>query len=407
MQSESQNSPGHPETAAGMEAVSGLASPGAGARYETLTAWRGVACLMVVIYHSLFTGYGLAFPEGPGLLGGLLEVLRRFWLGVPLFFVISGYCISASADAARRRDRPAGEFFWRRFRRIYPVYWAWILPVAVGVWLTERMSPGFFQRAFVPDPNNFTVWQWLGNVTLTETWRWHLTGGTESFLLSPAWTLCYEEQFYAIVGLTLLIARRYMFGVLGLISVAVLAGLFVFPWLGLPTMGLFVDGRWLMFAAGVLVYYTINYAPRRAWLWAYAVLGLGVLCAVSTPERLLAREVNEPNQSYLLAFAFAILLLPLHRYDIRIGTAWWARPLTFCGEMCYSLYLVHWPVVTLVGWAFNQLGLSNPLIVFGAGLGCCLSVAIGVARVFHWTVERRFWNPPERSAKEKPSPDKH
>lgn len=353
---------------------------------------------MVVIYHSLFTGYGLYFPHGAGLLEGLFPVLHRFWMGVPLFFVISGYCIAASADAARDRRLGAPDFFWRRFRRIYPVYWAWLLPVALGVWVGERLAPGFFEGAFIPCPGNFGLWQWVGNATLTETWRWHVTGGMEKFLLSPAWTLCYEEQFYAVVGVTLLLARRYFFAVLAGVTLVVAAGLFVWPTLGINTMGVFLDGRWLMFAAGVLVYYTLNHATSRFRPWAFAVLGFGVLCAVAAPHHLLRNEVNEPNQSYLCAFLFAVLLIPLHGWDDALAKASWLRPLTFCGEMCYSLYLIHWPVVTVVSWAVNQLGLKHPFAVFFLGLFCCLTVSITLARIFHWTVERRFWNPPPKDA---------
>jgi len=52
------------------------------ARYDSLTVWRGVACLMVVIYHSIFTGYARTVPAEGSL---VFEVLRKGWLGVPLF----------------------------------------------------------------------------------------------------------------------------------------------------------------------------------------------------------------------------------------------------------------------------------------------------------------------------------
>jgi peptidoglycan/LPS O-acetylase OafA/YrhL len=357
-----------------------------------LTAWRGVACIMVVIYHSIFSGFGLAFPEGSGLLHGVLAVVYRFWLGVPLFFVISGYCISASADAARRGPKPGAQFFWRRFRRIYPVYWAWLATAALGIWSVERMSPGFFARAFFPDPQMLTSWQWFGNITLTETWRWHLSGGAEKLILSHAWTLCYEEQFYAIVGISLLFARRSFFTVMALISSAVAVGMFLFPMAGLSTMGIFLDGKWLMFAAGALVYYTVNYAGLGGRRLALFILGVGILCAAAAPRHLLIAQVNEPNQSYLGAFAFALLIAGLHRWDSQLSQAAVLKPLRYCGEMCYSLYLVHWPVVTLVSWAFNQLGLKNPFAIFILGVSSCLAVAIAAGRLFHCAVERKFWN---------------
>ncbi len=361
-------------------------------RYEILTAWRGLACLFVAVYHSVCAGYGLAFPHGPGNLAILLVVIRRLWIGVPIFFVISGYCVTASADAARRRSKPGPRFFWRRFRRIYPPYWVWLSVAGLLIWLEFSIDPAFFQAAFVPDPHAFTGWQWLGNFTLTETWRPHFVRGVQSELLSQSWTLCYEEQFYAVVGVALILAPRFLFKALALVTAAV-AALLVFPPVSFSAAGSFLDGRWLMFAAGILVYYALNYMPVRSVGWACVPLGFGILCAAARPEYLLKAKVNEPNQSYLCAFCFALLLMGLRRWDKALTQTRWLRPLNYCGEMCYSLYLVHWPVVTVVSWAFNQLGFRNPFAVFFLGVPSCLAVAIGLARLFHKLVERRFWNP--------------
>jgi len=359
-------------------------------RYETLTAWRGAACLMVVIFHSLFTGYGIAFPAGTGHLGGVMEVLHRAWVGVPLFFVISGYCVTASGDAARRRPNPGLNFFRRRFRRIYPPYWIWLAITAAGVWCAESIDPGFFSRIFIPNPRDFTKWQWMGNLSLTETWRWHLTRGMESELILPSWTLCYEEQFYALTGMALVFARRFFFGALALITAGVIAGLFLFP---ISTLGLFLDGQWLMFGAGILVYYTLNYLPARAAAWVCAPLGLGVLCTLTNPGHLLENGVNEPNQSYFCAFCFALILIGLRRWDANLARTRAIRPLTYCGEMCYSMYLIHWPTVTVVAWGFDRLGLRNPYVILPLGVLCCLIAVIVLARGFHRLVERRYWNP--------------
>lgn len=361
-------------------------------RYETLTAWRGLACLFVVIYHSLFSGYGLEFPAGPGPMAGVLDVARRLWIGVPLFFVISGYCVTASADEIRRHSRPGVEYFWRRFRRIYPPYWVWLAITVLIVWAVESMHRGFFEKVFIPPPGTLTKWQWFGNITLTETWRWHFTSGLENEMLAPSWTLCYEEQFYVVVGLALILARRFFFSALGLVTVVTVMGFFLFPWLGMNTLGLFLDGKWLMFAAGVLVYHARNYASPRLAGWYCVALGIGSLCALADPGRLLLPRVNEPNQSYFWAFLFALLLMGVGRRDERIARAKMLRPLVFCGEMCYSLYLTHWPVVTLAGWAFNRLALQNPVAILLLGVPFCLAVALILARLFHRTIERRFWN---------------
>jgi len=196
-----------------------------------------------------------------------------------------------------------------------------------------------------------------------------------------------------LVGLALIFARRFFFGALGSLTVAVIAGLFLFPMLGIGTMGLFLDGKWLMFAAGVVVYYALNYAPARAMSLVCLLLGFGALCSFAAPQQLLLPRVNEPNQSYLCAFSFAMLLLVLHRWDAALTRSRLLRPFSFCGEMCYSLYLVHWPVVTVASWAFSRLGLRNPFAILLLGVPFCLAVSLSLARLFHKLVERRFWNP--------------
>ena len=73
-------------------------------RYDSLDLWRGVACLVVVAYHAAVYTHSDAFETTLRAHGGtaaewLLAAVGRFWFGVPVFFVISGYCIAASADA--------------------------------------------------------------------------------------------------------------------------------------------------------------------------------------------------------------------------------------------------------------------------------------------------------------------
>src|SRR5688500_7182586 len=114
-------------------------------RYESLDLWRGVACLLVLLHLSTFISPGPQEFAALGSLGQLwAEGAARMWLGVPIFFVISGYCIAATADSQRRRrGRPAMEYFLRRFRRIFPPYWAVLLgTVAVFTAVDVVLLPG-------------------------------------------------------------------------------------------------------------------------------------------------------------------------------------------------------------------------------------------------------------------------
>lgn len=329
---------------------------------------------------------------------GIFAILGKCWIGVPLFFVISGYCVTASADLLRSEPGAAKFFFWRRFRRIYPPFWAALAMTALFAWLSEGFLPAsYFEALGVPPPQSLKRWQWLGNLSLTETWRWHLTGGSENPLLPPSWTLCFEEQFYFLVGLALVVTRRFFFHALSLVTLIVTV-LVLFPLRTLRTEGLFLDGQWLMFASGVLVYYVSNYVPLRRWGWFCLPLVVGILWAV--PD---LRQLRLPlNQAYLAAFSYALLILGLKRWD---GTAYNLQilsPLRFLGLMCYSLYLVHWPVVRLVGHAFDSSGADTPMGILLLRIPCCVGVTILLGSLFHRFIERRFWNPRFSNSATKP-----
>ena len=95
-------------------------------RYQSLDVWRGAACLMLVMYHGTFYASHSWKSSDPSTwtVGGLaINLLGRMWIGVPIFFVVSGYCIAASSDASRRRTHSLRTYFARRFRRIYPPLW--------------------------------------------------------------------------------------------------------------------------------------------------------------------------------------------------------------------------------------------------------------------------------------------
>ena len=371
--------------------------------------WRGIACLSVVFFHStLFCHQAMQSSGEPMDLPGMFVALTaRGWVGVPLFFVISGYCISATADSARRKSRPARRYFLRRFRRIFPPYWIFTALTALFAILLahvgwEQLVSGYYGLILpVPHPKHLSVGQWLGNATLTEIWRPQFGGRRAVLILGQAWTLCYEEQFYAVMGLLLLIAPRRFFLAATALSLAIVASCPV----GFPKSGFFWDGRWLLFAAGIGVYYALNYARARGRALILAALLAGALSDVFWRAGMLHPRLHfsilQLNEAFA-AFAFAILILALHPYDKRICAIRAVQPLFFCGQMCYSLYLVHYPVALAVSHALFNAGVTTPTQTLAVTVPTCVTLSVAVGWVFHVLVERRFLNipapaPPVRS----------
>jgi peptidoglycan/LPS O-acetylase OafA/YrhL len=310
-------------------------------------------------------------------------------VGVPIFFVISGYCISATADAERRKRAGTKRYFKRRLRRIFPPYWIALGLLFIFVAGLESLVPGLFSDGGHPVtmPWRMEARDWLGNLTLTETWLGPLTGG-EEFFLGPAWTLCYEEQLYAVTGLLQAVCRRRFFsGALAITALTMFARL-----AKLTVPGVFLDGRWFMFAAGIAVYWVTNYPPGTGRRIAAGLLAAGLIYAVLHPP--LPGGAPGHYKELLAAFLFAPVILVARRWDVGLATHRLLRPLMFCGTLCYSLYLLHWPIAKAVSHGAVLAGLSGGPWTVLVVIPVCCACSVAAAWWFHRTFERRFLNPP-------------
>ena len=362
-------------------------------RYLSLDFWRGVACLMIVVFHGSFDLIDNPDVAHPGWAGKCItRVITHLWLGVPIFFVISGYCITAACDSARSRPHPTKQYFIRRFRRIYPPYWIVLLLLfllMMAPWLAGHPDLFSTEGDLTHRMSSFSISQWFGNFTLTEGFRPHLFGGGSWFFLGPAWTLCYEEQFYAICGLLLLTAGRHFFPAAACLTAGVAGVVALTAFTKLPVAGFFFDGHWLLFAAGMVVYYRIHHGSERFARLA----GAGMILAGVTA--IVLRVVTKVyTEEYYVGFFFAFLLAVLYRWDFAIATNRLLRPITYCGIMCYSLYLIHWPVAKLVSHIFYVLGIKEEWAAILLVIPFCTVLAAALGWGFHLVVERRFLNTP-------------
>jgi len=211
------------------------AVPASGGRYQMLDVWRGVVCLLVVLEHA-----GVALWEGEDLGMGLDGWLRgwlvwalRLNIGTALFFVMSGYCIASSVESSRRKGLSPLSFLMRRFWRIFPTYWVALLGFVVLVLGLDAFGlTRFHQHGMaleLTSPRSLTLPQWIGNLTLTETWRPHLAGGEASVLTRVAWSLCFQEQFYVVCCLVLWLTPGRLFRTLAGVTLG-LALYRIFAW---------------------------------------------------------------------------------------------------------------------------------------------------------------------------------
>lgn len=387
------------------------------ARYLTLDHWRGVACLLVVIYHatlplcdsrrlevestrSIATRSSDATAtkathhrlfQLPRLLIGLTSQMH---LGVEMFFVISGYCIAASAESMQRSNRPIRDYFRRRLIRIFPPFWCAVV-VSLGLCCAfEYLVPGRLGSAPWPVtmPWDMNFIQWFGSLTLTGTWCGRLLGESAACYPIQAWSLCYEEQFYAVIGTLLLLGGRHLFRATAILTGLVLLVDLICLRTGLNIKGFFFDEHWLMFAAGVGVFWTVNRATRLQAHWYFALLvsAIFALFAASFTTSLFGHGSQFSAWRVISALGFALLLTTLKKADRQIAN--WVRLdwLKSCGVMCYSIYLIHLFPCKIISLELIRAGFRDDLSTLLLTIPLCLVTAISLGYIFHQLVERRF-----------------
>ncbi len=169
------------------EAAGSAWSPGSELCNPRLDGVRGLAILLVMLYHT--THYALA--RGP-FEEALTWIPAVGWSGVDLFFVLSGFLITGILLRARNGGHYFRAFYARRVLRIFPLYYAVLIfffVVVPRIDLFETVHD-FWQ----PDSTRQSLWFWLylSNVQVA------LTGAWQHQALSITWSLAIEEHYYLL-----------------------------------------------------------------------------------------------------------------------------------------------------------------------------------------------------------------
>ncbi|WP_262283817.1 acyltransferase [Micromonospora sp. MA102] len=326
-----------------------------GARRPRLLVLDGLrlgAAIMVVAYHLVGDKLGAwRNPSAAALFGPLHSAAAYGFLGVQLFFIISGFVICMSAWG-----RPVGDFFVSRVVRLYPAYWFAVL-VSAGVLLA------------VPVTREIQARDVLANLTMMQDFL-----GVPRLDMSY-WTLTVELIFYLLFAVVVARGLSYR-------RVVTFCAVWTVATLVVPNF----DNQWLVevtaashasyFIAGVALY-LIHRFGQNLLLWS--IVGLSWLISLT---RLLglakARDVSfAPAAVIVTVFFLVMAAVALNRF----GWVRWPWVAT-AGALTYPLYLVHQTVgVAVIKKAQTHL---PPWLLLGA-LFALLLVA---AWLIHRFVER-------------------
>ena len=324
---------------------------------------RALAVMLVVLNHA-----GLGFPGG--------------YIGVDVFFVISGYLITGIL----LRELAQGTFsfwaFWeRRVRRIFPALFV-VTACTVIAGYRLLLPADFFAlgKSVVAATLGYSNIHFWGESGYFDT-------STAEKPLLHTWSLAVEEQFYLFIPLLLfalamtgrqrwtrsILTALFTFSLLSACWLVWRRTSFTFYWL--PTRAWELLGGSLLAMAPALS----EPLARRRGLLAWAGLSLILL-----PACLYTKETIFPGPAAILPVLGAVLLIATGGAtptSVHRCLEW--KPVVFVGTISYSLYLVHWPPIAFA----NYFALVPPPWWTRA---CWVAISLVLATLSWWLVETPF-----------------
>jgi peptidoglycan/LPS O-acetylase OafA/YrhL len=351
--------------------TTGGAEPSGGYRRD-VDGLRALAVGLVLLFHG--------FPS----------ILPAGFVGVDVFFVISGYLITRILISRRERGIGAGryfaDFYQHRVRRIFPALIVVLVACAVYGWF--RLFPVDYEdlTRYIAGGAGF-----VSNFLLAGD-TGYFAQGAELKPLTHLWSLAIEEQFYLVWPVLILLVGRFA------------KGRWILPALAVLTVASFVYGLILTSTDPTLAYYS---PLSRGW-----ELGVGGLVAALHQRGIFARHgrlAQVSTAAALVAILAGSLLIQSSQFPgwqalipviataaiVWFGEGTWVgrhllglRPVVFIGLISYPLYLWHWVIL-----AFLRIERPTPpgvLILAGLALSVVLAAAT------YYLVERPLRRPPLR-----------
>jgi peptidoglycan/LPS O-acetylase OafA/YrhL len=351
------------------------------AHYPALDGMRGLAILLVVVYHNFnfinYTFFG--------------------WLGVDLFFVLSGFLITDILLTSRNNKNYLRNFYVRRFLRIFPLYYAALI-------LLLLILPPILNQPEVFDyfvTNQIWLWAFLQN------WLYIFKQPAGVGVLNHFWSLAVEEQFYLLWPFAILLLKKpkRLFIFISLLLLAVL-GLRLYIWLqqieNLAYANLYTFSRIDGICVGCMIALIQRLNPEflsrnTAWI-VVTFAGLNFL-------------FDFVNQFYQFSFPFLALVgyttfamifgLMVHEGTLKkkgwVNLIFTNPVLKFFGKISFGLYVIHWPVYILLNPVILKWWGGFRYANFISSVSVTI-LAIGLSLVSYYFFEIKFLKLKDRFA---------
>ena len=291
-------------------------------RITQLDGLRAFAFLAVFLRHAI------KFPLG--------------WVGVDVFFVLSGYLITRNLLGLRATTPPGrsfGVFYFRRLLRIVPPYYLALLAMLAVHHLSAADAAWYFG--------------FLSNIR--DSFVGQITG-----VYAPMWSIAVEEQFYLVWPLVVFFVplRRLPVVFLAVVLLAPIVRYAMTPY-GFDAVYTLMPCRMDLLAAGALFALVDERSPaafhrHRAKLVGIGVAAIGVFATISLSDHTFRTNLGLPLFNVVGFGLTAVLSAVTFAYVRGLQPGFWmsvltSRPLQYVGKISYMCYLIHMVALELVG----------------------------------------------------------
>lgn len=335
-------------------------------RFVLIDALRAFAALWVAVHHLYYRNVALSgahpLPEP------VHTLFRQGWLGVSVFFVLSGFVIMHSLRSATITPRYIGRFALRRSLRLDPPYWL----ALAGMIVLNLVSSALSNETSIPPPPR------VANVVAHLFYAQRFFGFDH--IVGVFWTLCYEIQFYLLLvaglGLSTRLGKNGRYIVFGLLWAFCMCC--AVEWI--PLTHALSFSRWPLFFLGALVY------------WAFIEKSVPIWLACAIGALTIAPFVWRLDEAWLLEVGVALATATLIGVGARRGflaTLSLGPVVQFLGRISYSIYLLHMVVGSravhlVMRYYGHSLTPMQDVVAVVAGL----LVTVGVSYVNYRLVEK-------------------
>lgn len=333
-------------------------------RIKSLDSFRGIACL-IVLFHHIFKLNKTMFIEifSPSTLSILDFVSELNYEAVMFFFVLSGFSIGLSLKNKTSLSKPdLNEYFYRRLRRILPIY---ILALLVALVF------GVFSNSLHLDVFSFK--NLLGNIFFMQT----LSYVTESWFIpfglnDPLWSISYEMFFYLIFPVVLFVNNKYFRST----NVLIKYGLFYVVCLVAITFNkrvvfiphfLFLWG----FLTWILGYITaVFYLKSKKYHLFFIILFLFGITVQIFKDSISSYSIVSGSEGIIIGSLFYFAVLAIKKVNFSALDSVFNFFFYKIGKGSYAIYALHYPILIYFSGRsiplYIQVLLMIPFIIF-----CC------------------------------------